>query len=58
MQFYVVACTYNAYGGHPTLSLIPDFLLGDADDFGPAMSELTITFHFPHSGQARRTLEP
>jgi hypothetical protein len=57
MRFYVMACTYNTYGGHSTLSLISDFLLGDADDFGSAVSELTVTFHFPHTGRARRTLE-
>jgi hypothetical protein len=57
MQFYVMARTYNTYGGHSTLSLIADFLLGDADGFGPAVSELTVTFHFPHTGQARNTLE-
>ena len=57
MQLYVMARTYNTYGGDPTLSLIGDFLLGEAADFGPALSELTITFHFPHTGQARRTLE-
>jgi uncharacterized protein YfeS len=57
MHFYVMARTYNAYGGHSTLSLISDFLLGDADDFGLAISELTVTFHFPHTGQARSTLE-
>jgi uncharacterized protein YfeS len=57
MQFYVMARTYNTYGGHSTLSLISDFLLGDADDFGSAVSELTVTFHFPNTGQARRNLE-
>jgi uncharacterized protein YfeS len=57
MQFYMMARTYNTYGGHSTLSLISDFLLGDAEDFGSALSELTVTFHFPHTGQARSTLE-
>jgi uncharacterized protein YfeS len=57
MQFYVMARTYNTYGGHSTLSLISDFLLRDAGDLGPAVTELTVTFHFPHSGQARHTLE-
>ena len=57
MQFYVMARTYNSYGGHSTLSLISDFLLRDATDFGPAVNELTVTFHFLHSGQARPTLE-
>jgi uncharacterized protein YfeS len=57
MEFYVMARTYNTYGGHSTLSLIPDFLLGHADPFGSAVSELSITLHFPHSGRARPTLE-
>jgi uncharacterized protein YfeS len=57
MQFYVMARTYNIYGGHSTLSPISDFLLDGAEDFGPAVSELSVTFHFPHTGQARRTLE-
>jgi uncharacterized protein YfeS len=57
MEFLISARTYNTYGGHEILSLIPDFLLGDADDFGAAVSELTVTFHFPHSGRARPTLE-
>jgi hypothetical protein len=57
MKFYVMARTYNTYGGDPTLSLISDFLVGNAEDFGSALSELTVTFHFPHTGRARRTLE-
>src|ERR1700676_1861865 len=57
MQFYLMSRTYNMYGGHSTLSLIPEFLLGDEDDFGAAVSELTVTFHFPTSGPPRRTLE-
>jgi uncharacterized protein YfeS len=57
VQFYVMARTYNTYGGDPTLALISDFLLGEAADFGPALSELTVTFHFPHAGPPRRTLE-
>jgi len=57
MDFYVMTRTYNTYGGHSTLSLISDFLLGDADDFGSAIIELTVTFHFPTTGAPRRTLE-
>jgi uncharacterized protein YfeS len=57
MQFSVMARTYNTYGGHSTLSLISGFLLGDAGDFGSAVSELTVTFHFPHTGQALSSLE-
>src|SRR5262249_10152387 len=57
MQFHVMASTYNTHGGHSTLSLISGFLLVDADDFGSAVSELTVTFHFPHTGQPLSTLE-
>ena len=57
MQFHVMACTYNTLGGHSTLSLISGFLLVDADDFGSAVSELTVAFHFPHTGQPLSTLE-
>jgi uncharacterized protein YfeS len=57
MQYYVMARTYNTYGGHSTLSLVSDYLLGHVDGFGSAVSELTVTFHFPHSGPAVRTLE-
>ncbi len=37
--------------------MIPGFLLTDALDFGKAISELTLTFHFPTSGPPRKTLE-
>jgi len=57
MEFYVMARTYNMYGGHPTLSLIPDFLLSAEDCFGSAISELSVTFNLPHSGPPRPTLE-
>lgn len=57
LEFYVMARTYNSYGGHSTLSMIPGFLLTDAPDFGRAISELTVTFHFPTSGPPRKTLE-
>ena len=56
-EFYVMARTYNSFGGHATLSLISDFLLFDAPSFGPAISELTVTFHFPTSGPPRSSLE-
>lgn len=56
MRFDVMTRTYNTYGGQSTLSLIPDFLLGDRN-FGSAVSELTVTFHSPHTGPPRRTLE-
>ena len=57
LEFYLMARTYNCYGGHVTLSLIPGFLLLDAPDFGPALAELTVTMHFATSGPARKTLE-
>jgi uncharacterized protein YfeS len=57
LQFYVMVSTYNIYdGGHPTLSLIPDFLLADAPFFGAAITELTVTFHFASSGPPGTTL--
>jgi uncharacterized protein YfeS len=57
MQFYVMTRTYNSWGGHPTLSLIPEFLLRDAGEWGTAVSELTINFHLATSGPPLRTLE-
>jgi uncharacterized protein YfeS len=57
MKFHVMVRTYNTYGGHPTLSLISDFLLWGVDGFGSAISELTVIFHFPHTRRARITLE-
>lgn len=57
LDFYVMARTYNSYGGHATFSLIPDFLLADAPLFGTAIAELTVTFHFATSGPPRSTLE-
>jgi len=57
MKFFVNACTYNSFGEADTLSLIPEFLLAGANDFGPAITELTVTFHFPTSGRPRRSLK-
>src|SRR5215831_15102101 len=57
LEFYLMARTYHVYGGHTTLSLIPGFLLTDAQDFGKAVCELTVTFHFPTSGPPRKSLE-
>lgn len=37
--------------------MIAGFLLTDAPDFGKAVSELAVTFHFPTSGPARKSLE-
>ena len=52
-----MARTYNSYGAHSTLSMIPGCLLTGAPNFGKAISELTVTFHFPTSGPARKSLE-
>ncbi len=57
LEFYVMARSYNSYGGHPSLSLISSFLLIDAPVFGTAVSELTVTLHFASSGPPRGTLE-
>jgi uncharacterized protein YfeS len=57
MEFYVMAKSYNRYGGHPTLSPIGDFLLTGAVNFGDAIRELTVTLHFRNSGPPKRTLE-
>lgn len=56
MNFYVFKQTYDSYGGHPTLTLIPEFLLDDAGDFGTAIVELTVTLHFTSSGPFGRNL--
>jgi uncharacterized protein YfeS len=57
MEFYVMAKSYNCYGGHTTLSPIGNFLLMGAGDFGDAIRELTVTLHFRDSGPAKKTLE-
>jgi uncharacterized protein YfeS len=57
LRFHVVAKTYNRCGGHRTMSLIPGFLLTDAPEFGPAVKELTVAFHFASSGPPRPNLQ-
>lgn len=57
MRFYVMVQTKVVYGWHKTLSLIPDALLHGASEFGPAISELTVTFNFARRDPPRRTLE-
>lgn len=57
MEFYVMAKSYNCYGGHTTLSSIGSFLLLGADDFGGAIKELTVTLYFRDSGPPKKTLE-
>jgi len=57
MEFYVMAKSYDCYGGHTTLSPIGDFLLIGANKFGDAIKELTVTLHFRDSGPPKKTLE-
>src|SRR4051812_20266246 len=57
LEFYLTSRTYNSYGGHTTLSLIPGLILDEVPTFGPAISELTLAFHFPTSGPPRDSLE-
>lgn len=57
MDFYVMAKSYNRYGGHTTLSPIGDFLLMGGSSFGDAIKEITVTLYFKDSGPARKTLE-
>lgn len=57
LAIHVMACTYNCYGGHPTLSLLGDFLLLDAPDFGDAIKEIELILRFADSGPPERTLE-
>lgn len=57
MEFYVMAKSYNCYGGHTTLSPIGDFLLRECPDLGDAIAEITVTLHFPSSGPPKKTLE-
>jgi len=52
-----MARTYNTYGGHGTLSLIPGFLSLNDANYGPALAELTVCMHFQNSGPPRKTLE-
>jgi hypothetical protein len=56
MEFYVMAKSYNCYGGHTTLSPIGQFLLRNAPDFGDAIKEITVTLHFACTGPAKKTL--
>lgn len=57
MEFFVMSRTYNSYGGHQTLGLLPDLLIRQQDSFGRAIEQLTLTFHFPTSGPPRPTLQ-
>jgi uncharacterized protein YfeS len=57
MKFFVNACTYTVCGEHETLSRITEWLLLEAENFGSAISVLTVTFHFPTSGRPRPSLK-
>ena len=57
MEFYVMAKSYNCYGGHTTLSPIGNFLLMGSKGFGDAVKEITVTLHLPCSGPPKKTLE-
>jgi uncharacterized protein YfeS len=57
LQIHLLTKTYNVYGGHPTLSLIPDFLLIDAPHCGTALTEIEMVLHFHTSSPPRKTLE-
>jgi uncharacterized protein YfeS len=57
LQIYLMSRTYNSYGGHPALSLVSELMMAEMPYFGPAVSELTLTFHFLTSGPPTRSLE-
>ena len=57
MEINVYFRTYNAYGGHATLTLIGDYLILDAPSFGDAIEEIEVEFHFRSAGPPRKTLE-
>lgn len=57
MEICVYFRTYNSYGGHRTLTLVGDFLVTGAPDFGTALSEIEVTIHFRSDGPPRKTLE-
>jgi uncharacterized protein YfeS len=57
LKIYVGASTYNCYGGHKTLSVLGDFLLMGAPNFGEAIHEIEMVLQFAHSGPPGKTLE-
>jgi uncharacterized protein YfeS len=57
LTFYLMAKAYDCYGSHSSLSLIPEFLLTNTPEFGAAIVELTVVFHFRTSGPPRSSLE-
>lgn len=56
-EFSLALKAYDSYGGHSTLSLIPEFFLLDAPDFGAAISELSLTFCLTTTSPPKKTLE-
>jgi hypothetical protein len=48
MEFSLSLRSYNMFGGHPVLRLVPDFLLDGAPDFGPAVTEIEVTALLAH----------
>lgn len=54
MQFEVTTSSFKSYGGCPSLSLTPDFLLETAIDFGQAIQRLTIHFYLDRNGQPNK----
>jgi uncharacterized protein YfeS len=57
MTTYVMAKSYNCYGGFPSISFVLDFLLTGAPNFGDAIQELSVTLHLVTGGPPKRTLE-
>jgi uncharacterized protein YfeS len=57
MEINVYFRTYNAYGGHVTLTLTGGYLTLDAPSFGDAIEEIEVIVHFRSDGPPRKTLE-
>ena len=57
MEISVYFRTYNAFGGHATLTLTGDYLVLDAPSFGDAIAEIEVTLNFRSDGPPRKTLE-
>lgn len=48
---------YNSYGGFKSFCVVGDYLSLDIPNFGTAIDDLYITFHFKQDGPARKSLE-
>lgn len=57
MEISVYFSTYNAHGGHNTLTLIGDYLLLGDPMFGDAIAEIEVIMHFRSDDSPRKTLE-